>query len=81
MDINEVPMNQYTFDAKTTGLEVAVALNEPVLEEHEDLTESEKEKIIMQCKDAKSKKEVDKIVNSKVPDGNVSSLFEGPKAR
>lgn len=85
-NINQVPMNEYTFDARVTGLGVAVALNEPVLSKQEldgeqDLTESEKEEIIMECKDAASKKEIDKILDAKVPDGNVSSLFEGPKTR
>ncbi len=42
------------------------------------LTESEKEHIIMKCKDAKSRAEVQKIVDEMVPDGNLNSVFEDP---
>lgn len=42
------------------------------------LTESEKEHIIMKCKDAKSEAEMKKIVEEMVPDGNLNSVFEDP---
>jgi len=40
------------------------------------LTEDEKEDIILRCRDARSSEEVQKILDSSVPDGNVYRLFE-----
>ncbi len=46
------------------GFGMALAMNERAMKRYSDLTEAEKEKIILRCKDAKSKEEMDKIVNS-----------------
>lgn len=46
------------------GFGMALAMNERAMKKYSDLTESEKEKIILQCRDAKSKEEMDRIVNS-----------------
>lgn len=46
------------------GFSMALAMNQRAMKRYSDLTEAEKEKIILQCKDAKSKEEMDKIVNS-----------------
>ena len=40
------------------------------------LTEAEREDIILRCKDARSKEEVRKILDSSVPEGNVNRLYE-----
>lgn len=61
------------------GFGFALARNEVAMQRYAELTETEKEHIIMKCKDAKSKAEMQKIVDSLVPDGNLSSVFEGPK--
>lgn len=61
------------------GFGMALAMNEKAMAAYAELTESQKEQIIHRCKDAKSKEEMRKIVNSLVPDGNANSLVEGPK--
>lgn len=61
------------------GFGFALARNEAAMQNYSALSESEKEQIILRCKDAKSKTEMQRIVDSLVPDGNASSLFEGPK--
>ena len=58
------------------GFRFALTGNEAAMRRYTELTESEKEQIIMRCKDAHSKEEMQQIVNSLVPDGNVNSLFE-----
>ena len=54
-------------------------MNEAAMQHYAGLTESEKEKIILKCKDATSKEEMRRIVDSLVPDGNASSLYESPE--
>ncbi len=61
------------------GFGFALARNERAMQRYAQLSESEKEQIINRCRDAKSKAEMQKIVDEMVPQGNVSSLFEGPK--
>lgn len=63
------------------GFSFALARNEMAMQRYGELTESEKEQIIIRCKAAKSKAEMQKIVNDLVPDGNLSSVFEGPKTK
>lgn len=62
------------------GFGMALAMNEKAMQAYSGLSESQKEHIIMKCKDARSKAEMRKIVDSLVPDGNANSLFEEPKA-
>lgn len=60
------------------GLGMALMMNERAMEGYEGLSETEKEHIIMKCKDAKSKSEMDKIIDSiSSPDG-LRDLFRGP---
>lgn len=61
------------------GFGFALARNERAMQRYAQLSESEKEQIINRCRDAKSKVEMQKIVDEMVPQGNISSLFEGPK--
>lgn len=77
MDINSA--GDSFFRELPLGFGFALARNEAALQRYSELTESEKEQIIMKCKDARSKAEMQKIVNDLVPDGNISSVFEGPK--
>lgn len=67
--LREVPM----------GFGFALIKNEAAMRRYSELSESEKEEILMKCKDAKSKKEMQKIVDNLVPDKNINSLYEGPK--
>ncbi|MBQ7776955.1 MAG: hypothetical protein IJ379_13650 [Lachnospiraceae bacterium] len=77
MDINN--NNDSIMRDLPLGFGFALARNEVAMQRYAELTETEKEHIIMKCKDAKSKAEMQKIVDSLVPDGNLSSVFEGPK--
>lgn len=63
------------------GFGMALAMNEAAMQGYAGLSEAEKEEIIMKCKDAGSKEEMRKIVDSLVPEGNVSSLFEHPETK
>ena len=53
-------------------------MNEQVKAGYDSLSETEKEHLIMRCKDAKSKEEMDRIIASLDPAENVGSLFRGP---
>lgn len=60
------------------GLGMELMMNERAMEGYKGLSETEKEHIIMKCKDAKSKSEMDKIIDSiSSPDG-LRDLFRGP---
>lgn len=80
MDFNGMPMEGFPFMELPVGFGMELAGNEPAMKSYAGLTETEKEKIILRCRDAKSKDEMRQIVNSLVPDGNVNSLYEGPKS-
>ena len=76
MDTGGMSMGGVPFTGLPTGLGMALAMNEPAMRGYAGLTETEREHIIMRCKDARSKEEMRQIVDSLVPDGNVNSLFE-----
>ena len=61
------------------GFGLALSANTAAMNRYAQLSESEKEEILMKCKDAKSKKEMQKIVDNLVPDKNINSLYEGPR--
>lgn len=46
------------------GFSMALAMNQQAMKKYSDMTEAEKEDVIFRCKDAKSKEEMEKIVNS-----------------
>lgn len=81
MDGNGLPAGGFAFTELPLGFGMALAMNEPAMRGYAAMTESEKESVIMRCRDAKSKEEMQKIVDSLVPDGNVNSLFEGPQVK
>ena len=58
------------------GFGMGLAMNEAAMKGYSELTETEREHIIMRCKDARSKDEMQKIIDSLVPDGNVNNLYE-----
>lgn len=60
------------------GLGMAFMMNERAKEGYANLTEAEKEHIILKCKDAKSKAEMDKIIDSISSDENINDWFQGP---
>lgn len=61
------------------GFGMALAMNEPAMRGYAGLTEAEKEQVILRCKDAKTKKQMQKIVDSLVPDADVQEVFEEEK--
>lgn len=46
------------------GFGMALAMNEAAMQSYAGLTETEKEHLILKCKDARSKEEMEKIVGS-----------------
>ncbi|MDR0963659.1 MAG: hypothetical protein LBM60_03480 [Clostridium sp.] len=48
--------------------------------ENNKLTEAQKERIIMEYRDARSRNERKRILREEVPNQNISSLYEGPSA-
>jgi len=52
------------FDGVPTGFGMALAMNEKALNNYSRLTEAQKEELINRSRDAKSKKEMEQIVNS-----------------
>lgn len=58
------------------GFGMALAMNEPALRGYAGLTEAEKERIILRCKDVKTKKEMQKIVSSLAPDTDIQEVLE-----
>jgi hypothetical protein len=79
MDTDGIPGANYYKPGVPLGVGPVLALNEAPGNLGSNMTEAEKEEIIMQCRDAKSRKEAERIVNDKVPDENVNSLYEGPR--
>lgn len=58
------------------GLGMALMMNERAKQGYENLTETEKEHIILRCKDAKSKEEMDKIIDSISSEDGLRDLFK-----
>lgn len=66
------------FTALPLGLGMALMMNERARQGYESLSEAEKEHIIFRCKDAKSKAEMDKIIDSMSSEDGIRDLFKGP---
>ncbi len=62
------------FSALPLGLGMALMMNERAKQGYESLTE--KEHIILRCKDAKSKAEMDKIIDSMSSEDGLRDLFK-----
>ena len=76
MDLSGMTQDSVPFAGLPAGFGMALAMNEPAMRGYAGLTETEREHIIMRCKDARSKEEMRKIVDSLVPEGNVNNLYE-----
>ena len=57
------------YDGVPTGFGMALAMNADALDGYSKLTEAQKEELINRSRDAKSKKEMEQIVNSIVDNG------------
>ena len=60
---------------------MAVMMNEQAKAGFESLSEAEKEHIILKCKDAKTKEEMDRIIDSISPSNKVENLFRNQDLR
>lgn len=84
MDINGIGgsgvLNDGTlFSDLPVGFGMSLAMNEAALNGYAGLTEAEKEKIILRCKDAKTKSQMQEIVDSLAPGTDVQEVFEEEK--
>ncbi len=71
-------MDYYQSGTLPLGLSMALAMNEQAKAGFDSLSETEKEHLILKCKDAKTKEEMERIVASISPAENVGNLFQGP---
>lgn len=61
------------------GFGMSLTRNEAALSGYAALTEAEKEKVIMRCKGARTKEQMQKIVDSLVPGTDVQEVLEEEK--
>lgn len=71
-------MMDYEYSNLPLGLGMAVMAGENAKTGYDGLSETEKEHLILQCKDAKNKKEAEKILSSVSPAEELRDLFRGP---
>ncbi len=67
------------FGAVPIGFGMSLAMNERAMTSYAKMTEAQKEKMILQAKDAKSKEEMDRIVSSLAlsDEQEIRDLFPG----
>ena len=65
VSLNELPV----------GFGMALAMNEQAMQGYAALTETEKEHLILRCRDAGSKEEMERIVASLVPGESAESVI------
>lgn len=71
-----IPGNAVPITSMPFGYNLALARNREDQAAGAGLTEAEKEHLIMKCKDARSKEEIDKIISSVEPDASRQLLEE-----
>ncbi|MDE6201886.1 MAG: hypothetical protein K2G19_00240 [Lachnospiraceae bacterium] len=71
-------MMDYQFSNLPLGLGMVLAMNERARAGYDSLSETEKEHIILKCKDARSRKEMDQIIDSLSSSEGIADLFRGP---
>ena len=74
MDVNGLPVEGYPLTELPMGFAMSLGMNERAMRGFAGLTETEREHLIMRCKDARSKDEMQKIVDSLVPAESISSI-------
>ena len=81
MDINGSfnGVNGQLFTDLPLGFGMSLTMNEAALNGYAALTEAEKEKIIMRCKGARTKEQMQKIVDSLAPGTDVQEVIEEEK--
>lgn len=68
----------YPLSQVPLGLGLDMVENEAARSGRDSMTESKKEQLLMRCLDARSDKEMRRIVREEVPEGRISALYEGP---
>ncbi len=58
------------------GFGFALAKNEAAMKSYASLSETEREHLILRCKDARNKEEMQKIVDSLVTDSDVRAIVQ-----
>lgn len=72
---NGIASGSYGLTDIPLGFGFALAMNEPAMGAYAALSETEKEHLIMRCRDAKSKEEMQRIVDSLVSDKNAEGFL------
>lgn len=62
------------------GLGFGLAMNETALEAYAALSEQQKEQLIMRCRDAKSKEQMQSIIDSLAPGADAAGIAQEQKA-
>lgn len=70
-------MFEESFPNLPVGLSMALMMNERASEGYNKLSETEKEHIILKCKDARSREEMDKIIDSIPQVDSIGDIFDG----
>ena len=84
MDINGIGgsgvlYNGTAFSDLPVGFGMSLAINEAAMSGYAGLNEAEKEKIILRCKGARTKRQMQEIVESLAPGTDVQEVFEEEK--
>lgn len=69
------PYNGTPMGGLPVGFGMSLAMNEAAMEGYAGLTEAEKEKVILRCKDVKTKSQMQEIVDSLVPGGDIQGVY------
>lgn len=80
MDFSGNAYSGTPFTELPLGFGMALAQSEPAMQGYSSLTEAEKEKIILRCKDAKTKEQMQAIVDSLAPRTDIQEIYEEEKA-
>lgn len=76
MDINGISGDGYGTGELPMGFGMNLMQNEAAMRGYAGLTESEKEHLIMRCRDARSKDEMQKIVDDLAPGTDVQAIMD-----
>ena len=76
MDMNGMTGDGFGFQEMPLGFGFALAMNEPAMRGYAGLSETEKEHLLMKCRDAKSTEELQRIVDSLVPDTDLRAIAD-----
>ncbi len=83
MDFNGVGGYGGAYDGTLTDLPIgfgmSLAMNTAAMNGYAGLTESQKEEVIMRCKAARSRKQMQEIVDSLAPGTDIQEIFEEEK--